>query len=178
MEKLLQRGNIFELKRGMSVYADLPEKFIFANRPFSDEKHNHDIVVGRVYTTSNYYESVAKIENDVKEAIERPGLKVDKKQIEKFVNGIVPDKQEEQFDTSVFLGKYVVINTESSGSGNGMGQGDHYPDGWKVIAKKLNEDKFDPDGLEISFYQTGAFTAKIPSSAIDEVEDIFSKWFV
>lgn len=60
-----------------------------------------------------------------------------------------------------FKGDYVVIRTKMCGGGYGHGIHDVYPDGWFVECKKLKNEKFDTNGLEISFYQSGCFTAMI-----------------
>ena len=62
------------------------------------------------------------------------------------------------FDTSVFVGKYVVTKTENTG---GSEDGD-YPNGHKVHCKILVCEKPLTLGAgKISFYQTGSFTAMI-----------------
>ena len=59
-----------------------------------------------------------------------------------------------------------------SGGGTGHGPGDVYYDGWHITALRLREHRLDSE-WEISFYQTGSFTAMIPVGEIvidDEVE--------
>lgn len=60
--------------------------------------------------------------------------------------------------TAHFAGEYVVVKARKSGGGYGHGPGDCYPDGHEVTAKKLNNGKFDPEAVEIRFYQSGCFT--------------------
>ncbi len=51
---------------------------------------------------------------------------------------------------------FVVIRAEAAGGGTGHGPNDVYPDGWEIIAQRLNADgSYDPDGERILFYQTG-----------------------
>ena len=55
-------------------------------------------------------------------------------------------------------GDYVVTRTSYGGGGTAHGPHDVFPDGHKVIAQKLKDGKYDPNGIEISFYQSGSFT--------------------
>lgn len=67
------------------------------------------------------------------------------------------------FDTSVFVGQYVVEETNFGGGGIGMGKHDVYPDGHKITARKLTKSgKYDPKGRRVSFYQSGCFNAMNP----------------
>ena len=62
-------------------------------------------------------------------------------------------------DLSYLKGRYVVEHARSQGGGTGHGSHDIYPDGWHIRARKLNEDgSYNPTGVEIEFYQSGAFT--------------------
>lgn len=67
-----------------------------------------------------------------------------------------------QEKTRPFCGNYVVIEAYMDGGGQGGHRSnDIYPNGHHVFAKKLNHDgTFNPNGLEINFYQSGCFTAK------------------
>ena len=69
-------------------------------------------------------------------------------------------KTKKKYYTTFMRGEYVVIETNFGGGGTGMGPHDVYPDGWKVIARKLKRDgTYNPEGRIISFYQSGCFTA-------------------
>ncbi|PZT57359.1 hypothetical protein [Paenibacillus silvae] len=59
------------------------------------------------------------------------------------------------------IGDYVVVNTEFSGGGYGHGMNDYYPNGHRVFCKKLNNQQWDANEIEVNFYQTGSFTAMI-----------------
>lgn len=52
-------------------------------------------------------------------------------------------------------GKYIVISTSSKGGGTGHGPHDVYPDGWNVVCQS------ECGAHEVSFYQSGCFTAMI-----------------
>jgi hypothetical protein len=61
-----------------------------------------------------------------------------------------------KYDTSELIGEYVVIKTEHTGGGTGMGPHDVYPDGHLVHARPVQKrTKQKP----ISFYQSGCFNA-------------------
>lgn len=59
-------------------------------------------------------------------------------------------------------GDYVVVDVKMDGGGYGHGPGDYYPDGFHVYAQKLKDGEYDPDGLKITFYQSGCFTIVKP----------------
>ena len=62
-------------------------------------------------------------------------------------------------DLSYLKGSYVVEYARSEGGGTGHGPHDVYPDGWHIKARKLFDDgTYNPNGEEIDFYQSGAFT--------------------
>lgn len=63
-------------------------------------------------------------------------------------------------DTDFLKGRYVVKATSCGGGGTGHGPGDVYPSGHLVKCIKLNKKDYDSE-IEISFYQTGFFTAMI-----------------
>ncbi|HSV94761.1 MAG TPA: hypothetical protein VLH94_02180 [Spirochaetia bacterium] len=64
-------------------------------------------------------------------------------------------------DPSRATAEFVVINNNMQGGGTGMGviygHNDDYPDGWHIVAKRLKDGKWDPEGEEIAFYMTGSF---------------------
>jgi hypothetical protein len=68
-------------------------------------------------------------------------------------------------ETFGLTGDYVVVDARMDGGSNGGN--DDYSDGWHVTAKKLGsmslgEGKYNPDGFEINFYQSGCFTCMMP----------------
>lgn len=80
--------------------------------------------------------------------------------------GEVKERDKHTLDLSYLKGKYVVEYAAMEGGGTAHGPHDRYPDGWHIRARKLNADgSYDPHGVEIRFYQSGAFTVvhkKIP----------------
>ncbi len=137
VKRELQVGDIFMIHKGQKVYVDIPGKFVFSNVTESskdaNELHHHDVKIGRVFKTTK-----------------------------------------NKFDTNDMIGFYVVTSTNYGGGGTGHGPHDVYPNGHRVYAKKLKGELFgdnwkdrkstlewDEDGFEISFYQSGSFTAMI-----------------
>ena len=163
MNNLLQEGEVFNLTKGMKAYVAIPERFLCSTRNLSDKTTTTDVTIGQKYNTRT-----KEIENEIQDLVKQtsesaPRLSTDVlyKLIRKAYKGRL---RGESFDSSQFMGEYAVIHTENSGGGKqasmGGGAPDVYPDGHKVKAKKLAADgSFDPDGTEITFYQTGAFTA-------------------
>lgn len=63
--------------------------------------------------------------------------------------------------------EYVVIEARMQGGGTGHGPHDVYPDGWHVVAKRLDDGrKWNPEGEEIEFYMTGCFMNMIPPNKV------------
>lgn len=161
--KLLQRGDIINLEKGMTVYAEIPEKFYFCNTPFSSNLYKCDVNIGRTY---------------IKEAVSKEELEeaISKRLTEKIINffrisSISPELisnfskdlikksnlnlSKETFDSSVFAGKYIVDYAFSDGGGSTHDGG--YPSGHHVFCHKI-----DDPSISVDFYQTGCFTAMIP----------------
>ena len=59
-------------------------------------------------------------------------------------------------------GEYVVIKTAFDGGGTGHGPHDIYPNGHHVFCKALKNGKYDENGSEVNFYQSGCFTCELP----------------
>ena len=75
------------------------------------------------------------------------------------VGEIIRKRDGHTLDLSYLRGRYVVVHARSQGGGTGHGSHDIYPDGWHIQARKLNKDgSYNPTGVEIEFYQSGAFT--------------------
>ena len=90
------------------------------------------------------------------------GFKINKSDVERFVKNIIDGNKtttyDTSYDTSIYKGEYVVKNARMTGGSHGR---DSYPDGWCVTCKKLKNEAWDKDGLVVSFYQSGCFTAMI-----------------
>lgn len=123
--KYLQKGDVIEIKKGMTVYTG------------ADEHKPIKTVIGSVIHLHD---------------------------------------SQETFDTGVFIGDYAVIQAGSTGQGSGYdGSVDAaviYPDGYKIICKKLKDGKYDSEGTEIHFYQSGCFSVVIQPSQIQPVRRI------
>ncbi|WPS85658.1 hypothetical protein SMD22_00975 (plasmid) [Brevibacillus halotolerans] len=174
MKQFLQTGDVVEIQKGMSVFVSIPEKFVFANKRGSNKIVNHVIKIGPILDTSVDVEKVKKqIVNGIQESFDfRVGMQVEKDKIESFVSSILEGFSKELFDTNSLIGEYVVIHTELSGGGFGHGIYDEYPDGHKVKCKKLKDGHFDPNGIEVSFYQSGCFSNMITPDMIKPIRKI------
>lgn len=93
------------------------------------------------------------------------------------VGEVLNNTKNKTFNTKKFEGMYLVERTDYTDGGNGNGPGDYYPDGHKVHAIKLsNTGEHTPDGLKISFYQSGCFNCMISPSQIEIVAQFEKKW--
>lgn len=166
MKKLLEKGDVFNLTKGMYAYAQIPERYAYSNASLSYEIVTKDIRIGDALQVTaqkkeTELQSVArKIHRDA------PFISMDEAYdfLKKSYQAKGKTLDNETFDDTELIGEYVVIHTENAGGGvqpSMIGSApDIYPDGHNVQAKKLAANgSFDPDGAEITFYQTGAFTA-------------------
>ena len=172
--KLLKKGDIVTLKEGMKVYASIEERFIYSNAPYRTNKSQTDIKLGEVREVDQerIVSEVKDTVKEIKEKIQRlSGKKIEVSDVMAFVNRYVPKLDPKAtYDTSSLCGKYVVVKTSFGGGGTGMGPHDVYPDGFEVFARRLNKNgTYNPNGTQVSFYQTGSFSAMI------EPEDIQSE---
>lgn len=152
----LKIGDVFELKKGMDIYADIPERFIYQNTPNSDKITNSKITVGDIREVQGEYGKSAVIKEILRLTKGYScfnAVSFDEQKLKESIK--IKEFKSNRFDTNKFIGEYVVT---SAGMGGGSSGYDSYPDGWHIIAKKLNNGKFDKNGLEVSFYQSGCFT--------------------
>lgn len=169
MSNELQTGDVIEIKEGMEIYASIPERFVYSNRRFSKGKTQTYIRIGEVRRNKVHdVESVkASIATKIQEAFSSSsGFNISSEAAKNIVESILPEHAEEQYDGSDLKGEYLVIRTAFEGGSDGR---DWYPNGHHVFAKKLKDGKYDPEGIEISFYQSGEFTAMILPSEIQPI---------
>ncbi len=132
------------------TYCTMDKKFLQRGHVF-EIKNGHKIQIS--LPQKYVYSNVSPSHRDA-EKLTNTTIEVGKKQSR--------SKGAHSFDTSIFVGEYVVINTAHGGGGTGHGPHDVYPDGHGVTAKKLKQDgSWDDNGLEIFFYQSGCFTCQI-----------------
>ena len=125
MNNKLTVGDVFEARKNMKVYAQIPSHFAYINRPNDPTPAKQDVLVGCLMWRDDH-----------------------------------------ELDLGYLMGRYVVEHAALEGGGTAHGPHDRYPDGWHIRARKLKADgSYDPHGVEIEFYQSGAFTAvneKVP----------------
>jgi hypothetical protein len=161
----LKEGDVINIENGMKVYTQIADMFIYQNS-LSDKLSSHDVIVGATYTNEKSENHLFNSKNFMKDIIEEivrkcenNGLTIEPKKVFDFIkqNAVKPDLK-------TFIlegGEFVVIKTSYEGGGTGHGQYDVYPNGHCVYCKKLKGGKFDINGIEINFYQSGCFTAMI-----------------
>ena len=141
----------------MSIYAEIPKKFIYENRYKSDELEKTKITIGekRIVILPKVHRKGLKLANGQY----RRGINMDLNEVSKILvnQGVeIPDNDIykldgiEIFDTTKFALEYRVYHAGYDG-----GDGDH-PDGWHVYCENVQN----PDEI-IDFYQDGFFTAII-----------------
>lgn len=156
-KQLLQKGDVIRLEKGMRVYTQVPEKFFYQNRVFSEELTEHDITIGEIYRR----EEVSKdsVIKEVKDKVEYV-VPATYEQVKNFMESLGLDYETQELDTSVYEGEYVVNYVNYDGGGiQGTPSGyETYPNGWHVFCTKK-----DNPSIQVNFYQTGCFTAMIPN---------------
>jgi hypothetical protein len=175
----LHKGDVFQLKKGMRVYADIPERFAYGNRQLSMKQTETDIVIGWVMKASPLPPLTGIADRIIDAASWDDGMTLPKSDVLALLEKVRETRLEglpKQFDTSIYIGEYVVTDARMEGGGTGMGPGDVYPDGWRIIARKLNNEEYDPKGLRISFYQSGCFSAMLTNiKPVRKMEQSFRK---
>lgn len=171
MTNFLEVGDVIEIKAGMKIYAQIPEKFIYSNKPLSSEFRTTDIRVGELLKNNiiNWEEEKMRLARSIKESFENVFGFASKEAIDEFVAKQIPDSADAQetLDTHSFVGEYVVVEASlSGGSVSSYRPSDSYPDGHHVVCQRLSDGVFDPNGETINFYQSGAFTAMIEEIAL------------
>lgn len=151
MNNLLKIGDVIEIKAGMEIYAEIPEKFRFSNRPLSSKLTTAELLVGQVLTNNcrNWEKNEKEVIMRTKETFKKILGVAPEEEIETFVSQHFPKTVQETFDTSDYIGEYVVTSTLSDFHSH------------QVICKKLNQSLFDPNGCNIFFYQRSDFTNKM-----------------
>lgn len=95
------------------------------------------------------------------------------------VGEVLDNGNGETFNTKKFAGSYVVEKTEFTGGGTGHGPGDVYPDGHHVTATKLKKDnQYSATGIQVQFYQSGAFNCMVLPSEIQPEGQMQKSWTV
>jgi len=175
MKELLKEGNVIVLGAGMKVYAQIPEMFVYQNTKLSSELTHTEVLIGKIYTNEDTQEddinkTVANIVKRIEEAFESQNIPLgDFHDAEGFVRKQLPPLP--QNTLKIPEGEYLVIKTEFGGGSHGGH--DDYPDGHNVTCKKLKYDgSYDEDGFEVSFYQSGSFTAMIEPEELEVVRDM------
>ena len=163
----LQKEDVFLLEKGMTVYALIPEKFIYSNRRFSDELTSHNIDVDVLYTNEevigrNLKEEADEITSSIFRLFLHGGHTITHQACKDFVEEHINVQEELKLVTYKFEGGlFKVTNTELEGGGRAMFN-DYYPDGWHVHAVRLiNGAPSTKKEDIIHFYQSGSFTATI-----------------
>lgn len=166
-EKYLRRGDVFELKLGMRVYARIEERFKY-DGVASRKKSTVDVTVGEKlrYEWRRPTELVNRFVEDVRELT---GSKIKSSVIMREIIAATPIdvRTSAEFDTSELAGLYVVKSATVCGGGYGHGPNDYYPDGLRITARRIDDDKWRKNGEidegehTVEFYQSGCFTAMI-----------------
>jgi len=158
---LLKVGDIVFLENGMTVYGNVPEKFVTSNRRFSNELTKIDVVIGKIlHNETRVLNNMESIVSGIIHSFEYQGAIVSTEDAMEFVMSKVKKPVPEIFVIS--QGKYLVTKSISDGGSTAMFK-DVYPDGHHVFCKAMNGDSYDENGTEVNFYQTGCFTAMIPN---------------
>jgi hypothetical protein len=163
----LEKEDVFLLEKGMTVYALIPEKFIYSNRKFSDELTSHNIDVDVLYTNEdvtrrNLKEEADEITSKIFKLFLDGGHTMTYQACKDFVETHINVEKSLKLATYKFEeGLFKVTSTALEGGGRAMFN-DYYPDGWHVYAVRLIDGVCSTKKEDIvHFYQSGSFTATI-----------------
>lgn len=161
---MLKVGDVVELRKGHCVYTDVPERYVYQDMAFSNDKCHHEVTIDEKYDPIVDF-SYHDIANDIRYAFKKVGAKVDNKTITNFVKAQISKQQISYEKFCLKSGKFVVIKTKMDGGGRA--HNDVYPDGHHVFVKRLKKDgSYDKNGDAADFYQSGCFSAMIEPSQI------------
>ena len=155
----LEEGHVIELKEGMQVYAELPEKFIYINTA-SNRPTIREVIVGDVYKAMRV--DVYDFRSKIYDVFKQRGIDIKSEFIDKFIEENVPKSDK---DETFMLppGKFVVTETRGSADQDGS-----YAD--KIICMRLDtHDNYDGFGDVVSFYQEEGWTAVITPEQIQPI---------
>ncbi|ADO59798.1 hypothetical protein [Paenibacillus polymyxa] len=164
----LQVGDVFVVKEGMKVNAEVPSKFIFSNCRMPNTTRKTKIVIGSLLKNKMDVEATAhELKKKIVDSIASVcGAVANPMAVQHLVSSVINSYEEETLDTTIFCGEYLVVNTTFDG---GCGGHDPYPNGHHVFCRKLKDGKYDPNGSQIDFYQSGSFTALITPESVQPI---------
>lgn len=164
MEKKLQRGNIIKLKKGMSVFINVKEKFIPGCSPFSENLAEYCISIGDILKCHINAIDKQNLFFSINGFLNSGGIYPEYDEIENFIDTIIKD-EDETFDTSVYEGEYIVTSAGRLSNGSI----------WRVKASKMENEKLIPNKFDVTFCQTPNCEASILPKEFDKYDDILSR---
>ncbi len=144
---LLQKGDIVRLELGKTIFAPVPQRFIYTETPFSTKMcDNTQISIGKIYRKHSIsHEDLAVLSLEAVSSILHLSKNLineaSKEKMVDFIKSLPLNFDEEVFDTSIYVGKYIVDYSYSD-DGNS----------WHVFCKKL-----DNPSVKINFFQEVTF---------------------
>lgn len=154
-KRILQQGDVIELKEGMRVNALVPD-YIFEKFSLAKSETRTSIQIGKLYESKKI--TLAEMVRDVSITLSHFGLESDtilEKKIENFLLDIPIDLTHKQFDSSILAGKYVVIHAPFPGINDDSK--------YHIFCQKLNSEK----EIIVDFFQSSSY---IP--CIEDIEVI------
>lgn len=168
--RILERGNIILLKKGMQVNIKLEERFVESNKPFSSKIVEHSVQIGEILRVQEMTESdKCYFRNDLEGVLYKVGINSTEEELKKIVTQILSKYEaniNDTFNTNGLAGEYVVIHTGIDNEGGPKKE-------CNVVAKKLCKGVYDPNGVEVTFYQIPGHMSSICPSEIEVVGDLF-----
>lgn len=115
MKKFLEVGDIIQLENGMTVYAAIPEKFLHHDAPFSEERLECPIEIGKVYRKSvpDKERFVEQLWLGIRKKL--LGADVKREAVASFVDSLGLNFSPEEFNSSGLAGVYRVYKSSYNG---------------------------------------------------------------
>ena len=157
MSDLLKKGDHIRLTKGMKISGKIPNKFRYSstNRIFLDSSSSYPVfTIGEVLNshTISKDELIKVLYERLGDAIIGISFSQCESSIISLIDSLQINFEPETFDTSIFIGEYVVYDCKWDGGEEDLSADRSYEDGWHVFCKKVENPE-----ICVDFYQTGCF---------------------
>ena len=105
--KLIEKGDIIILEKGMKVTAFIPEKFVYKSHPYSMRIVHATIEIGEIYFSSPLSKETA-VEKMRKIFLTDFGVELPEEDVVSLVDSLNIDYEPKKLDTSIYEGDFLV----------------------------------------------------------------------
>jgi len=158
----MEKGDVIYLNSGEIVKSIIPSVVVNGNKSDDwDYLIRKDVVIGQLLkSTTGGDVQLKKVTFDIINAFSKNKFNIDYEDAMSFVKSKV-ESPEIEHSFIAPEGEYLVIDAKMDGGSTdgGMSGHDSWPNGFHIYCKKLTiHGEYDPNGIEIDFWQTGIYT--------------------